>query len=356
MNRIFDRFRSSPGTRANLPPINSEEAAAQRLSFALLLMATVIVAGTLGFIEVEGWDTWRAFYFTLITITTVGYGDEGLSDEGKKFASILLMGGVLSASYTLGMIVQASVANQLAWKKRMHKRISRLKNHTIVCGFGRMGLSVARRLAARQVPFVVIEQDTERMQRALELGYLSIHGNASEEEFLIAARIEKASHVVAAVDNVAENILITMECRDLSPDSMIIARAERDEDIRKLRRAGVDRVLCPFKTGGGEVADYITRPNVADFLSRASLGEGGVALAEIRIGENSELVGKVLCDMGTSEADRLSFVALETCDGVVHIPPGGKSTLAPGDLLIVAGDPDQVAEMNGRSGQGGLAA
>ena len=350
------KFQRAPsGGRPPIPNAPGAEGA-PRLSFALILMATVIVAGTFGFVVVEGWSLWRSFYFTLITITTVGYGDEGLSDQGQMVAAALLIGGVLSASYTLGMIVQTSVATQLAWHKRMQKKISRLKQHTIVCGFGRMGLSVCRRLSSLGVPFVVIERDDERLARALELGFLVVQGNASEEEFLIAARIEQASHVVAAVDNVAENILITMESRELSPDAVIIARGERDEDIRKLKRAGVNRVLCPFKSGGGDVADYITRPRVADFLARASTSESGIALAEIRIGEQSELIGKALSDMGREEANRVSFVALEKHSGEVHIPPRGQNTLAVGDLLIVAGDPEQVAAMNERSHGTGLAA
>lgn len=319
---------------------------APHLSHALILMALVIASGTVGFVEVEGWDWWRALYFTLITITTVGYGDEGLSDSGKIFASVLLVGGVLSASYTFGMIVQSSVANQLAWYKRMEKRISRLKGHTIVCGFGRMGLSVCRKLSKRGTPFVVIERDPARFAQAIDMGFLAIEGCASDRDLLEGARIERATHVVAAVDNIAENILIAMESRDLAPEAFIIARAERDDDMRKLYRAGVSRVLCPFNSGGSEVADFITRPRVADFLARASMGNNGIALAEIRIPEDSRLVGRTLAELGQAEADRISFVALETGDGEVKIPPRGNCTLQANDLLIVAGDPDQVAFLN----------
>jgi voltage-gated potassium channel len=339
-----------------MPSMPPDSGATPRLSLALILVASVIAAGTVGFTEVEGWGAWRAFYFTLTTITTVGYGDEGLSDKGQIVAAALLVGGVLSASYALGVIVQSSVATQLAWRRRMQKKISRLKNHTIVCGFGRMGLSVSKRLAARGVPFVVIEQDSDRLSRALELGYLTVQGNATEEEFLIAACVAHASHIVAAVDNVAENILITMESRELAPTAMIIARGERDEDIRKLKRAGVDRVLCPFKSGGGDVADYITRPKVADFLAKASMGGSGIALAEIRIEQGSGLIGQSLSEMGKSIANRISFVALESKGKPVQVPPRGDNQLGEGDLLIVAGDPDQVTMLNDCACQSNMAA
>jgi len=309
-------------------------------------MALVFLSGTFGFVEIEKWEVWRALYFTLITITTVGYGDEGLSDTGKMFASVLLVGGVLSGSYTLGMIVQTSVANQLAWYKRMEKKIARLKGHTVVCGFGRMGLSVCTKLAARNQPFVVIEKDPAGFARAVEMGYLAIEGNASEDLQLIRARIAHASHVVAAVDNVAVNILIAMESRELNPKVFIIARTERDENLRKLYRAGVNRVLCPFKSGGREVVDFVTRPHLADFLTQASLGDTGIALAEVRIDEGSPLIGMTLADYGRDIANQVSFVALQLKSGEVLIPPRGNHLLATGDLLIVAGDPEQVSAMN----------
>lgn len=346
MSAQFGPWKQHQESGYRRSPKHPMNAGAPRLSLALILMALVFITGTFGFVEIEKWDVWRALYFTLITITTVGYGDEGLSDSGKMFASVLLVGGVLSGSYTLGMIVQTSVANQLAWYKRMEKKISRLKGHTVVCGFGRMGFSVCTKLAARGKPFVVIERDPAGFAKAIEMGFLAIEGNASEEQELINARIAQASHVVAAVDNVAENILITMESRDLNPEAFIIARAERDEDMRKLYRAGVNRVLCPFKSGGREVADFVTRPHVADFLTQASLGDTGIALAEVRIDKSSTLIGTSLADYGRDIANHVSFVALQRKEGEVLIPPRGNHVLAEGDLLIVAGDPEQVSAMN----------
>jgi len=320
-----------------------------KLIRALILVAVVTIGGTVGFIQIEKWDVWRAFYFTVVTITTVGYGDEGISDEGQKFATFLLIFGVASASYTFAMIIQTSVASQLEWKKRMKKAISRLKGHTIVCGFGRLGESVCEKLEERGSPFVVVERNSERFEDAVTCGYLAIEGVASENGTLMAARLEYASHVVAAVDSYAENVVIAMEARELRPDVIVIARAEREDNVRKLERAGASRVLCPFQSGGRETADFITKPHVANFLAQASVGGGGVALAEIRVEANSNLIGVKLGDYGRSRGTKISFVALERENEALMIPPRGDTVLAEGDQVIVAGDSEQIASMTGQS-------
>ncbi len=317
----------------------------KKLFLAFLLVGLVTLAGTIGFAGIEDWHAWKAFYFTLTTITTVGYGDEGLSDPGKKFATFLLICGVTSASYAFAIIVQTSVATQLAWRKHMNKRIKQLKKHTIICGFGRLGSSIAEKLAASNSPFVVIEKDPERFMQAFELGYLAIEGQATEDQILMQAGLERATHVVAAVPNFAENIVITMDARELNPAVILIARAERDEDARRLERAGAQRVLCPYKSGGREMFEFITRPGVADFLAEARMGGGGVALAQIRVQEGAKLEGTQLGEFGREKGDKLSFVAFERKGEEVNIPPRGNTQLTAGDTLIVAGDPDQIALM-----------
>ncbi len=318
---------------------------ASRLSSALILLALVTVGGTFGFVQIEDWTIWKSFYFTLVTITTVGYSDEGISDTGQKFATFLLIGGVASASYAFATIVQTSVAGQLAWRSKMQKQVERLRDHIIVCGYGRMGHSVCEKLKAQGSAFVVLERDPLRFDEAVRRGYLAVEGNASEDAVLYSAGIEHASHVVAAVDSIAENIVIAMGSRDLNPSITIIARAERDEDVKKLERAGVSRVLCPFKSGGRETVDFIIRPHVADFLAQASMGESDVALADIRITQDSKLIGTTLRDYGSEHATQVSFVALQHPDGATVIPPPGCHELSAGDHLIVAGNPEQIASM-----------
>ena len=328
----------------------------EKLIRAVILVFLVTLAGTLGFRAIENWPFWKAFYFTIVTITTVGYGDEGLSETGQKFATLLLIIGVSSASYTFAMIVQTSVASQFAWRKRMNKAIARLRNHTIVCGFGRLGESVCEHLHERKTPFVVIERDAERFAHAVNLGYLAIEDIASENDSIMAAGLEHASHVVAAVDSYAENVVIAMEARELNPEVTVIARAEREENVRKLERAGVSRVLCPFQSGGRETADYITQPRVANFLAQTTVGGGGVVLADILVEHGSKLAGMRLGEFGSSHGSKISFVALNRDDEPALIPPRGDTLLEVGDHLIVAGDPDQIAKMTDMSKGRALAA
>jgi len=321
----------------------------------LILMATVIVGGTVGFASVEQWSYWQSLYFTLITVTTVGYGDEGLSEEGRKFATLVLLGGVAAFSYSLATIVQISVAHQLAWRKRMQKKIDRLSGHTIICGYGRMGISVVTHLEEQGAPFVLIERDPAAFQRAVDRGYLALEGKGTDDEMLLAAGIERASHIIGGVDSVADNMVIAMSARELNPDLVIIARAETDGDTRKLRRAGVDRLLCPFRSGGREVADLITKPRVADFLARASTGRGDLVLAEVEVEEDSGLVGVTVAEHGRREGSRISYVALDREGEGTTIPPRGVEVLRAGDRLIVAGDPEQINAMMVRATTAGHA-
>ncbi len=317
-----------------------------RLAKAMVILAAMTICGTVGFVWIEEWDLWRAFYFTLVTITTVGYGDEGISENGEKFASFLLIGGVASASYAFATIVQSSIASQFAWKSKMQREIQKLRGHTIVCGFGRMGRSICEEFSTQGHAFVVLERDALHVEQAIQQGYLAVQGTASEDSVLLEAGIDHASHIIAAVDSIADNIVIVMGARDLNASITIIARAERDGDVKKLERAGVNRVLCPFRSGGREAVDFVVRPQVADFLARASMGGGDIALADIHVAEGSELVGVTLAEYGRDRASQVSFVALHHSNGSTVIPPRGKQRLEAGDHLIVAGDPEQISTMN----------
>ena len=321
----------------------------RQLAYALILLSCVILGGTIGFVLIEGWDFWRALFFTLITITTVGYGDEGISDDGKKFATLLLVGGIGIASYTFALIVQTAVTHQFAWRKRMQKRINRLSGHTILCGFGRMGRIVAKHLSTAGTPFVIVERDPESYQLACEMGYMSVHGSAGDDETLIRAGIEWASHVISVVSSEAESVVITLSARELRDDVTIVTRAEREEGVRKLYLAGANRIVSPYQSGGADIANQVTAPGVADFLTRTSRAGSDVALADVQIDDGSILVGKTLASYGRREGTKISFVSLEREGCQSLFPPSGNERLAAGDHLIVAGDPDQIARMRERA-------
>ncbi len=316
-----------------------------RLIRAITLLASIFVISVCGLMWIEGWDLWRAFFFTLITVTTVGYGDEGISVVGQRFATLLLVGGIGTASYTFALVVQAMVTNQFAWRRRMQTRIDKLEGHVLVCGFGRMGRTICDELDAVGHPFVVIECDLSVASEAIERGFAVVHGSATEDGVLTRAGVKRASHLVCATDRESENIVATLSARQLCSKIQIIARAEHAEEIRKLRLAGATRTVAPFHLGGLEIANAITRPRVADFLASSTRARSAVALAEILIAADSPLVGRTLADCGSREASRVSFVTLERENGEALTPPRGGLELAAGDLLIAAGDPDQIGWM-----------
>jgi len=243
----------------------------------------VVIVGSVGFVFVEGWSFWCGLYFTLVTITTVGYSDEGISEAGRIYAVFLLTGGIGVVSYTFALFIQSAVTDQLVWGARMQKRIDRLENHSVICGFGRMGKTICDQLILANKPFVVIDRKPEGFRHAHELGLLAIEGMAAEDDVLLQAGIKRAAHLVSAADSEAENIVITLTARDLQSDIRISARAERDEDGRKLRRAGADRIMDPLQSGGIEVANAIFRPKVVDFFAHSQQTENHFVLSEVCI-------------------------------------------------------------------------
>lgn len=315
---------------------------------ALALFALVCAAGTLGFSAIEGWSYWRALYFTLITVTTVGYGDEGVSEAGRYFAVMILLGGFGVTTYTFTLLMQYAVSKEFSGGRRMKEQIRDLRGHSIVCGFGRMGEEVCRQLVRDGCPFVVVERDREAVERAVAAGHLAVPGRAEDDAVLLEAGIERAAHLISALDDPAENIAVALSARELNPGIEIVARAERDEEVRKLRRAGADHTVAPFRSAGLEAAHVVSRPGVASFLARTSQAESDLVLAEIRIHPDSPLVGVKLAECGRAEGARLSFVALERAGGETRVPPSGSDELAGGDLLIVAGHPEDVSTMRRR--------
>ena len=177
----------------------------------VLALTAVIAVGTLGFVVLENdWTVWQALFFTLITITTVGYGDEGVSRSGEVFAAFLLLGGIGTATYTLTTLVQMAVGYQSDWKRIMQKEIDRLTGHYLICGFGRMGQTVSDELHAADIPFVVIDSDRDAYELATERGYLALCGNSSDDEIIDQAGIRRAAGIICVCGADSDNLLVTL--------------------------------------------------------------------------------------------------------------------------------------------------
>ncbi|MFT7543163.1 MAG: voltage-gated potassium channel [Gammaproteobacteria bacterium] len=339
----------NPASKSRVQPVAAERAHRRQVLRSITGLVSVVITGVVGFRLIEGWSLGRSLYFTLITITTVGYGDEGISAEGRIFAVLLLLSGIGIASYTLALVVQSAVADPFTLRKRMQRRIDKMNRHVVLCGFGRMGTAIADDLHREGIAFAVIDLDADNYQRAMDAGYAAMNGDAGCDELLRAVGVERAQTLVAGTSSEAVNILIALSARSLNQELKIIARAEDDEGVRKLRLAGADRVVTPHKSGGQEVAQEIAHPGIASFFASAKTKNGAVALADLVVEAGADLDGQALGEYGRVEGTALAFVALERGEEPLRVPPGGKECLQAGDRLILAGDPKQVARMRKRA-------
>jgi voltage-gated potassium channel len=244
---------------------------------AALLLACVISGGTIGYTVIEGWDPFDALYMTVISVTTVGYREvHPLSRAGELFTIGIVTVGVATVLYTFSFFMALLVEGNLQtrWVQRRRERmLDELDRHFIICGFGRMGHIIAHEFARQGVPFVVIERAPERMQQAIEEGFLAVEADASSEQVLKRIRIDRARGFIAAVSTDAENVYAVLTARLLRPDLFIIGRAETEDAKGKLVRAGADRVLSPYQIGGLQLAQSALRPAVVDFVQLAPTSE-----------------------------------------------------------------------------------
>lgn len=237
-----------------------ETSEARTVLCCLIALLTVVAIGTTGFMLIQPeWGIWKSFFFTLVTITTVGYGDEGLTEEGQAFAAVLLLVGIGTATYSLSAIVRVALQFQLSWKLKMREKIKNLKDHFVICGFGRIGETVCDEIAKAGVPFVVIEQNEDACRDAIESGYFTIQGNSTEDEVLQLSGVAHARGVICVIDNDAENVFITLCVRELNPSAYIAARANARASINRLKRAGASLVISPYTAAGLTIAGELLK-------------------------------------------------------------------------------------------------
>ncbi len=307
----------------------------------LLVAAALVVLlgyGIAGY-AIYGFPVSEAVYMTVMTLTTEGFsGADQLTPGGKIFTATVALLGVTVFVAALGVIGTAMVESAFGptrRKRRMQNRIDRLHDHFILCAYGRVGQAVARELAAENIPFVVIDSkpELEELMQRDQVPYL-IH-NASSEEALKQAGIDRARGLVCAVDSDAENVYITVVARSLNPDIAIVARAAEPASAQRLYHAGATSVVSPYVTSGRRMALLALRPRVVDFLEFTRGATPGWRLEEILIDSGSHLVGKPL----RQACQRALPLLIRRAEGDLVPNPDLDSTLAPGDAVIVFGDP-----------------
>src|SRR4029077_20370180 len=244
--------------------------------------------GTIGYVVIEGWSVWDAFYMTIITVTTVGFEEvHRLSRTGQAFTIVLLIAGVGAALYTFTLLATVVVEGGLPKRlqRRRHERmLESIKDHFIICGYGRIGSIVARQFTRQGVPYVVVERRPERLQAAIEDGALGVEADASREDVLKRVGIARARGLIAAVGTDAENVDAVLSARVMRPDLFIVGRAETEDARIKLKRAGADRVISPYQIGAVQIAQTALRPAVVDFVELATSADNlELAMEQITI-------------------------------------------------------------------------
>jgi voltage-gated potassium channel len=321
-----------------------------RLRLALILIATVILTGAMGFHYIEGWPWFDGLYMTLVTMTTVGYGEtHPLSPAGKVFNVFLILAAVLAGGFLVATSTQAMLEFELGHflgRRRMERELAKLKDHFIICGAGRVGRTVARELRASHVPCVIIETHADRAQWALAEDIPLVIGSAHSEETLEKARIEHARGLVAAVTSDADNLYIVLTARGMQPGLKIIARASEEEATPKLLRAGASEVLSPYHFVGRRIAHLLLRPNVLDFIEAAFGNQRlDVQIEEVRVSEGSNLAGRTLGATDIRQSTGALVLALKRGEDTMSFNPPPDAVINAGDYLIAVGSAEHLKKL-----------
>jgi voltage-gated potassium channel len=323
---------------------------------AVALFAGVCAYGTLGYVLIEGWSSWDAFYMTAITITTVGYREiHPLSRAGQVFTTTLLLAGVGTFFYTFTLlatvVVEGGIPARFA-RRRRQRMLDDLTDHFIVCGYGRIGAIIVEELRRQQVPYVVIERDHTRVLAVIEAGGLAVEADASSEEVLTRLGIARARGLIAAVGTDAENVYAVLTARVLRPDLYIIGRAETEDAERKLMRAGANRVVSPYRIGAREMAQTALRPAVVDFFQLATrAGNLELAIEQVAIAAGSPLGGQSIIDANIRQRYGLIVVGIQRASGKMEFNPPGDAMMHAGDQLVVLGRTDGLRDLETTAAQ-----
>jgi voltage-gated potassium channel len=324
---------------------------ARRLKVSFCLLAVIIAFGTVGYHVVEGMTFFDAFYMTLITISTVGFSEiKPLSPIGRAVTMVIIVMGISTLTYSLGQVLRIFVEGELLrilGRRKLENRIQALKDHYIVCGYGRIGEVIGRELGRDKTPFVVVEQDAAKVSQLEKAGLLYLEMDATSEEALVRAGIERARGLVTAVTSDADNVFITLTARGLRNDLFILSRASDQKNEDKLLRAGATRVVCPYLIGGRRMAQQLTRPTVIDFIDTAMVERDmGLRMEEEVIGADSPMAGRSLVESRLRQDYGVIVVAIKPRSGEMIFNPLPTQKLTAGDVIVLLGKQEDLERLH----------
>ena len=322
----------------------------RHLTFALSISILILAFGTIGYMTIEGWPFIDALYMTVITISTVGFKEVNqVGAAGRVFTIILVFSGVGFTLYVAAAIVQFMVEGRIRiimGRRRLDKKIERLKNHYIICGYGRIGRVLCRHLRRANIDVAVVEKDPELIPVMDADGVLYIAGDAADENNLMKAGIERAKAVVAALATDTDNVFLVLTARQLAPELLIMARSSQDTAKIKLRAAGADFVESPYEMGAVSMAHRIIRPTVTSFLNLAFAHKRrDIQMEEIPVSALSEMANVQLKDSGIRQKYNLIIIAIMKPDGNMLFNPSFEAVITPNDTVIAVGEADNLQQL-----------
>jgi len=319
------------------------------LRIVLLALLVVILLGTIGFHFIEGWSWFDGFYMVVTTLTTIGYQEvHPLSHAGRIFNVFVILAGVSLVLVTIGALTQALLEFELQsffGRRRMEREIGRLSGHYIICGAGRVGRSAARELARKPVPFLIIEQNDAKAQRYAGENWLMMVGDATQEQTLRDAQIERARGLVAATTTDATNLYIVLTARALNAKLKIVARASEEDAEKHLLTAGADSVVSPYAFAGQRIAQSFLRPHVVSFLDTATTHLGvDLEIGEIYVSPVSRFAGQTIETSRIRQDRGVILLAIKREEGMrFNLAPDDR--IEAGDFLIAMGEPTQLRQL-----------
>lgn len=332
----------------------------KRLTLLAILFLVVMSAGTLGFMLVEGWSAYDAFYMTVITLYTVGYGEvHPLSSNGRVVAIILILGGTGTLAYGMSMVTAMIVEGELhniLGKRRMEKVLARLRDHVIVCGLGDTGRHVVEEFMKTRLPCVIIERNPATIKHRERFQDVPVvEGEATDEEVLSRARIEVARGLVTTMPEDKDNLFIILTARGMNPKLRIVSRAIADESHEKLQKAGADAVVSANRIGGLRMASEMVRPNVVSFLDVMLRGsKASIRFEEAEVPADSPVAGRTLAELELHKRVGLVVIAIrQRATGDFLYNPAASTVVEGGDCLVICGEPDQLERLRSLLALGG---
>jgi voltage-gated potassium channel len=323
----------------------------QRIIIAVILLCFVVIIGTIGYIAIQKWNLLDSLYMTIITIGTVGFHEvRELNYSGRIFTIGLIIFGIGIGSYALAnlsaFIIEGHIQNIFRGRK-MEKQISKIADHIIVCGYGNTGVETVDELVKSKKPFVVIENDDHKVEELKRDGFLVLHGDATDDEVLERAGVNRADGLIASLSNDADNVYVVLTAKGMNPKLRIVARAIDQLSCKKLIRAGADKVVSPYSIAGRRMARLLLNPGIVDFLEVMIQSEElELKIEEVKLHKNSRLENKLLKESNIkAETDGASVIGINKKGKKIIVNPPGNTVLEDEDILFILGNDSQIDKL-----------